>query len=406
MSTNFITNKQINNITAKLKALGSSLMFPLILLAFASLVLGITYIFPKEWITTTIISKIAMVIFDMFSYLVFYSLIITFHKEKDKTTLINATLFLFVLISVQTSIKQITNIDEYLLSNSVFSMLLCSIAFIITDKVIKWSWLWVGIGFFYALVLVPILIVVDTIIKIIGVLIGMAPYGLNAFLYGVTNRLLLPFGLHSLMIPTFAYTAVGGVLEVTNCITKDITTISGDSVIWTYMYTNGLDFQSNAGEFMIGSESFTYKLINTTTPGQYQQGFLPLITFILPMMGIGYVITNGWEKGKNIFIATLITMCSGLTEITEYIYLYTNIYLYLLEVFFTGISFMLCNILNVTVWISTGWFIDIILFGLIPNINGFETNWYWIPVIGISIGLVFSILFNLIDKISKKPISV
>lgn len=398
-------NNKLENIKAQLKTLGASLMFPLLLLAFASLVLGITYIFPSEWVTTQAASKISMTIFSAFTYLVFFSLIITFHKNKNNTTLINALLFLFVLVTVQHFIDSITEIDSYYFSNSVFSMILCAITFIVIDKIIWKPWLWVGVAFLLTFVLIPIFAVVAMIIRSIGFLIGKCPYGLNAFLYGVVNRLLLPFGLHSLMIPTFTYTAVGGSLEVTNSL-GEVVTINGDSAIWTYLYSHGVGFQSIDGSFIYEGENYTYSLINTTVPGQYQEGFLPVTTFVFPILGISYVIVNGWQKGKMLFIGTIVTMCSGLTEATEYMFLYTNIYLYLLEVFFVGLSFMLCNILDVTVWISTGWFIDIILFGIVPTFNGFTTHWYWIPVIGISIGITYAILFNLVDKLSKNPISV
>lgn len=393
------------NISAKLKALGASLMFPLLLLAFASLVLGITYIFPSEWVTTQATSKIVMTIFHNFPYLVFYSLIITFHKNQVGNTYINATLFLFTIITIQKIILSVTDIDSYYLSNSVFSMILTAVTFIIVDRLIKIPFLWVLIAFFFSLVLVPIFMTLALIVRFIGYLIGLCPFGINAFLYGSINRLLLPFGLHSLMIPTFTYTAVGGSLEIYEG-SELINTINGDSAIWTYMYTHQIDFQSVEGSFSYEGNYYSYILSNSNSPGQYQVGFLPLTTFIFPIMGISYVVINGWEKGKLLFFSTLITMCSGLTEVTEYAYLFTNIYLYVLEIIIVGLSFMLCNILDVSVWISTGWFIDIILFGIIPSVKGFETNWIWIPVIGITLGIVFAILFNLLDRLSKKSVGL
>lgn len=401
----FKQDNKLENISAQLKMLGASLMFPLLLLAFASLVLGITYVFPSEWVTTQAASKIAMSIFHVFSYLVFFSIIITFHKDKDKYTFINATLFLFIILAIQNSLINIIDIDSYYLSNSVFSMILTAITFIIVDKLIKIPFMWVLVGFLFSLVLVPIFMALALIIRAIGYIIGLCPYGINAFLYGSVNRILLPLGLHSLMIPTFTYTAVGGSLDIYQS-GEIVNTINGDSAIWTYMYTHGIDFQTLDGSFIYEGESYSYILNNSNNPGQYQVGFLPLTTFIFPIMGLSYVLINGWEKGKLIFISTLITMCSGLTEVTEYIYFFTNIYLYILEVIIVGLSFMFCNLMDVSVWISTGWFIDIILFGIVPMMKGFETNWIWIPIIGISLGIVFAILFNLIDKLSRKPLSV
>jgi phosphotransferase system glucose/maltose/N-acetylglucosamine-specific IIC component len=49
-----------------------------------------------------------------------------------------------------------------------------------------------------------------------GYLLDFLPFGLNAFFYGFINRLLNPFGLHSVMIPTFTYSQAGGMLVMTD----------------------------------------------------------------------------------------------------------------------------------------------------------------------------------------------
>lgn len=398
--------KNWENFKANLKILGSSLMFPLFLLAFSSMILGITYIFPSKWLITQIISKISMSIFNAFTYLVYLSLIITFHKDKNKYTLLNSIIFLMVIVGLQKILMNITNLDDYLLTNSIFSMIICATIYIYVDKKNMKPYFWVGMGFLLALLLIPVFITIAFIIRIIGYLIGNCPFGINAFLYGTINRLLLPFGLHSLLIPTFTYSAVGGTLNVYDDSNVLVNVINGDSAIWTYMYTHNLNFQELTGSFIYEGNNYTYEVLNNSSPGQYQVGFLPLTTFIFPILGISYCIKNGWKKGKILLIPTLFTMCSGLTEITEYTYLYTNIYLYLIEVFFVGLSFMFCSISHVNVWISTGWFIDIILFGIIPSLKGMTTNWYFIPIIGISIGIIFTLLFGVVDKYSKSSIIV
>ncbi len=228
----------------------------------------------------------------------------------------------------------------------------------------------------------------------------MLPLGLNSFAYGFTNRLLLPFGLHSLMIPMFAYSDIGGHLNI-YLDGELIKSVDGDSMIWMTLYSNDIfDFSLN-GTVDVDGVLYTYEVIGNNNPGQYQQGFLPMTSIAFPMIAITYCYFNSYEKGKVFLLGAILTCFSGITETTEYFFIMINPLLYLLNAFMVGISFMLCDLLNVNVWLSTGWSIDIILFGLIPWAKGFQTNWYYLIAIGFIVGVIYSSLFILIDRKTK-----
>lgn len=385
---------------SKLLMLGASLMFPLSLLAFASLLLGFTFIFPSDWAITKILSGTTYEVIVIFIYLVYYSIINTFHKNKNYYTFINATLFLLSILTIQHIIKLFNLLDDSYLSNSLFTMMICSSFFVYVDYKYDVKLYWVLIALIISIVLIPIFILITFIVNGIGKLIGSIPWGINAFLYGFINRLLLPFGLHTIMIPTFTYSAVGGTLNIYEG-TMLIDSIQGDSAIWSYMYTHGINFSLNKGTYIYEQITYNFELIGNNVPGQYQEGFLPVTGFIFPIMGLSYVLVHGWEKGKHIFLGSLFTMVSGITEMTEFTFVLLNPFLYFLNALIVGLSFMLCNLFNVSVWLSTGWIFDIILFGIIPSIKGFTTHWYIIPLIGIGLGVVYGLLFNIIDKYSK-----
>lgn len=397
MSTINVNDKQEwkNKFKLILSQLGSALMLPLSFLAFSSLLLGITYTLPSDWFITNYVGSITGGMFSIFTYLAFISLVITFYTERKKYSIISSVIFLLTLIIVQ----KLSGTNS---TFSLFSAMIASSIFIVMDSKLNiHSTLWVLIGIAFSLVLIPTYIIIDMVINIIGKAINFLPWGTNAFLYGFINRLLLPFGLHSVMIPTFTYSPVGGTLEVYDSAGELFKTIEGDSPIWMYMYTNGVKDFAQSGSITIDGIGYTYNLINNNAVGQYQEGFLPIISFSFPILAISYCLVNGFEKGKMLLIGSLMTMFSGVTETTEYFFILLNPFLYILNAVIVGLSFMLCNVLNVHVWLSTGWIIDIAIFGLVPAIKGFQTNWWMIPVIGIALGALYAPLFILIDKKTK-----
>ncbi len=401
-STKTISTNDIKlNFKAILNKLGAALMFPLSFLAFVSVFLGISYLFPVDFFLRNFISKISIPFFSVFPLLIFISLINVYHNNKNEQTIIKSLIFFltfyaFILI-VETRINKSINI-------SIFTSMILATIFILLDKKRIHLSLWVLIAFGLAFIFVPIFIFINITISFIGLIINGLPIGINAFLYGFINRLLLPFGLHSVMIPTFGWTSIGGELNIYNTSGELVKTIAGDSPIWMFMYSNGIKDFADVGNFIVDGTQYSFILRGNTAVGQYQEGFIPIISFAYPMVALTYWFFNRDEKSKVLLLGVLVTMFSGITETTEYFFILINPWLYLLNAVMVGLSFMLCNILNAHVWLSTGWIIDILLFGIIPWIKGFQTNWYWLIVIGLIVGSLYSTLFILIDKYTKYEI--
>lgn len=391
------TNDNTFNIKASLDRLGAALIFPLSFLAFVSIFMGVSYIFPSDWFIVEWVRSVTGVFFGIFPYLVYISIIIIFIQDKDNQTILESLIFLLSVNAVYIFTGEYFEFEH---SFNLFLTMITSFTFIYIYRYKVYKWSWVPMGALLSLIMIPVFLIVNILIIMLGNLIGYLPWGLNSFMYGFTNRLLLPFGLHSVMIPTFAYSSIGGYAEVYQG-GELVNVINGDSPIWMFMYTNGIKDFALSGVVEVDGVEYTYQVFNDGVVGQYQQGFLPIITFAFPMVALTYCYVNGYENGKVFLMGALLTLCSGITETTEYFFILINPFLYLLNALMVGISFMLCNLLQVHVWLSTGWFIDVILFGIVPSIKGFHTHWYLIPIIGIGIGAIYSYLFILIDNKTK-----
>lgn len=386
-----------NNLNWKsiLDRLSAAMMLPLSFLAFTCIFLGVAYILPSNWLIVISVKTLVGILFSLFPLFVFMSIVNTFINDKNSRTMIEALVFIFTIIAILLSIDIYFEIGT---SFSIFTAMISAVVFINLYRYNIYSFGWVGIATLLYIVLGPIFIIVDLLIKLIGSIINILPFGLNAFFYGFFNRLLIPIGLHSVMIPTFAWSPVGGYLELYDSTGEVAHMISGDSPIWLFMYTNQIKDFALQGSVNIDGANYTYQVFNNKVIGQYQQGFLPITAFTFPLVALVYCLYNDFEKGKMILTGAILTAFSGITETMEFNYILLSPWMYLLNATMVGLSFMLCNIFHVNNWLSTGWGIDIILFGFIPWIKGYQTNWYVIPIIGLSIGALYSLLFIYIDN--------
>lgn len=394
-------------------------MMPISLLAFSSLFLGFSYVFPPEWFISIFISTLSRVIFTIFPISVYSAIIINFHKKKNNYTYISAAIFMLIFIGIQSVIvstgiipeQMITNFGSYTsydgelklmspISMSMFSVILMAIIFIWLDGWINHKQMFVIYAILLTLILTPIFMGISVILWLIGLLISSIPFGIGTFFYGFINRLLLPFGMHTLFFPAFLFTGAGGSLEIYDSTGNDLLqVINGDSYIWQFMYTHGIyNLTGESGSGFYQGTEYVWKLVNTSNPGQYGQGFIPIITFAFPMLAISLIIRDGWQEKKNMLFLAMMTMCTGVTEMFEFTFIFINPWLYILNAVMVGLSFMLLNIFDTSVWISTGWSLDLILFGIIPAMKGFQTNWIYIPLVGVGIGIIYSLLYIIIDK--------
>ncbi|GKU27843.1 glucose-specific PTS transporter subunit IIBC [Clostridium folliculivorans] len=184
---------------------------------------------------------------------------------------------------------------------------------------------------------------------------------LAAFIFGIIERALIPFGLHHIFYNPFWY-QFG---EYTN---KSGQLVMGDQNIFMAQLKDGVPF--TAGTFMTGKFVF--------------------MMFGLPAAALAIYQEARPEKkaviGSIMVSAALTSFLTGITEPLEFSFLFVAPVLFGIHCIFAGLSFMIMNILNVKIGMTfSGGVIDYILFGVIPN----RTQWWLV----IPVGLVFSLIY-------------
>ncbi len=413
-------NDKKNHTISFFSKIGAALIYPISILPFAGLILGFSIIFGSFGLNylSIIIEKISLSIFNIFPILVIFSIAFKFSKTESGFAIFNTTfsLFFFIVVHsflIQNNLNIKTRWDDYfVIESNNFSYYIFSIANaiflgIFYSTVFNWQYyknnnylstLFVMVLFtipfaiFYTYFWVFILI----IIFFVGWIISFLPFGIDAFFYGFLNRLLLLFGLHSIMMSFFLYSPIGGVLIENGKIIAQ-----GDTMIWVTTQNLNIPLQvvrdgSKIGKFVFNNNN--YEITKNINPGQYQQGFFPIMIFAFPICG--YVMykkikTKNKDYAKIVLLTSFIPMLTGITEPFEYLFIFEFPVLYLLHSLFVGISFMLMDILNISIWLSSGWIIDVFIFGVFLQLfTDNITNYYYIFVVGLVLMPLYYFSFN------------
>ena len=184
---------------------------------------------------------------------------------------------------------------------------------------------------------------------------------ISAFIFGFTERALIPFGLHHIWYTPFWY-------QFGEYINSAGQLVLGDQSIFFAQLKDGVEF--TAGTFMTGK--------------------FPLMMFGLPAAALAMYHEAKEEKKKllaGVFLsAALTSFLTGITEPIEFLFLFIAPILFVIHCIFAGISFMIMEILNVKIGLTfSGGLIDFVLFGVIPN----RTNWWDVFIVG----GIFSIIY-------------
>jgi len=184
---------------------------------------------------------------------------------------------------------------------------------------------------------------------------------LSAFIFGVIERSLIPFGLHHIFYSPFwyefgQYTDSAGHL------------VRGDQAIFMAQLKDGVDL----------------------TAGTFTTGKYPFMMFGLPAAALAIYHTAKPEKKKYVAgimgSAALTSFLTGITEPLEFSFLFVAPVLFGIHAIFAGLSFMVMQILGVKIGMTfSGGVIDYLLFGVLPN----RTEWWLV----IPVGLVFSLIY-------------
>ena len=184
---------------------------------------------------------------------------------------------------------------------------------------------------------------------------------LSAFIFGVIERALIPFGLHHIFYAPFwfefgSYTNLAGEI------------VRGDQRIFFEQIREGVEL--TAGTFMTGK--------------------FPFMMFGLPAAALAIYHCARPDQKKIVAgimgSAALTSFLTGITEPIEFSFLFVAPVLFGIHTIFAGLSFMVMHILDVKIGMTfSGGVIDYFLFGILPN----RTAWWLV----IPVGLVFAVIY-------------
>ncbi|WP_207646178.1 PTS transporter subunit EIIC [Proteiniclasticum ruminis] len=193
--------------------------------------------------------------------------------------------------------------------------------------------------------------VVNTAIIAMGKLISET--GLfGVFLYGFTEKIINPTGLHHILNQTFRFTALGGV-----------ETINGESLvgalqIYLYQLDNQLQFSTQATQFLA-------------------QGKILHMVFGMPAAVMAIYHTALPEKRDRVlkfFLAGVTAVIlTGITEPIEFTFIFISPILWIVNAIFAGLAFLVPALFGAAIGNIQGGIIDWLVFGVL---QGAQTKWY------------------------------
>jgi len=224
----------------------------------------------------------------------------------------------------------------------------------------------VGIAMFY------IWPIVQEGIALIGNLVLGSGY-LGTWIYGITERALIPFGLHHVFYMPFWQTAMGGTAVIDEVIVQ-----GAQNIYFAELASKATEvFSVSATRFMSGK--------------------FPFMIFGLVGAALAMYHTARPEKKKVVggllLSAALTSMLTGITEPLEFTFLFVAPLMYAVHCVLAGLSYMLMHILNVGVGMTfSGGLIDLTLFGILQG--NARTNWIWIPIVGVVYFILYYFVFR------------
>lgn len=199
----------------------------------------------------------------------------------------------------------------------------------------------------------------------------------GTWVYGLMERLLIPFGLHHVFYLPFWQTGVGGTMEVAGKI---------------------IEGAQNIFFAQLSDPSVEHFAVSAT---RFMSGKFPLMIFGLPGAALAMYKTAKPEKKKAVsgllLSAALTSMLTGITEPLEFTFLFVAPLLYGLHCVFAGLAYMLMHVCNVGVGMTfSGGVIDLFLFGILQG--NAKTDWIWVVIVGVFYFVVYYFLFRFLIK--------
>lgn len=204
---------------------------------------------------------------------------------------------------------------------------------------------------------------------------------IGTFFYGFLMRLCGAVGLHHMIYPMFWYTELGGVA-----------TVAGESVAGAQnIFFAQLADPSHTGLFTEGTRFFA--------------GRFSTMMFGLPAACLAMYHSIDKDKRAKfkglLFGVALTSFLTGITEPIEYMFLFVNPFLYVIHAFLDGVSFLIADVLNISIGNTfSGGVIDFTLFGILQG--NVKTNW----ILQIPFGLIWAALYYVVFRWYIKTFNV
>ncbi|MCD5325553.1 MULTISPECIES: glucose-specific PTS transporter subunit IIBC [Pontibacillus] len=189
-----------------------------------------------------------------------------------------------------------------------------------------------------------------------------------AFVFGVIERSLIPFGLHHIFYSPF----------------------------WFEFGT----YTNQAGEIVRGDYSIFFAQLKDNvelTAGTFMTGKFPFMMFGLPAAALAIYHTAKPERkavvGGIMGSAALTSFLTGITEPLEFSFLFVAPLLFAVHAIFAGLSFMVMEILQVKIGMTfSGGLIDYLLFGVLQN----KTDWWLVLPVGAAFAVIYYFGFRFV----------
>lgn len=191
-------------------------------------------------------------------------------------------------------------------------------------------------------------------------------------IFGTGERLLLPFGLHHILVALIRFTEAGGTLEVCG------NTVNGALTIFQAQMSCPLThgFAQSATRFL-------------------SQGKMPVFLGGLPGAALAMyhcARPQNRHKIKGLLVSGIIAcVAGGTTEPLEFLFLFAAPALYIIHALLTGLGFTIMAMLGVTIGNTDGNVIDFVVFGIL---HGLATKWYLVPPVAAVWFILYYVIFR------------
>jgi PTS system N-acetylglucosamine-specific IIC component len=362
----------MKSILSYLQKLGKALMTPIAVMPAAAILLrlGATDVLNIPWMYAA-----GSAIFDNLALIFAIGIAVGLAEENNGVSAIAAIVGFFVLQNVYLTFNEEINMG--VLAGIIVGIIAAYLYNRFKDIKVP-SFL----GFFGGKRFVPI--ITSLVCLVLGVIIGFVwplfQDGINgignsigdsgyigAFIFGVLNRGLLPFGLHHVI----------------------------NSMVW---FQFG-EFTDAAGNIVNGDLSRFFAL--DPSAGVFMTGFFPIMMFGLPAACLAMIVAAKPKNRKSVtgmlLGIALTSFLTGITEPIEFAFMFLAPVLYIFHAVMTGISLAICYILGA----KSGFGFSA---GLIDYILSFNISTK--PLLLIIIGLIFGVIYYFIFLFAIKTFNL